>query len=154
MLDDDARAFGLTDSEKLWDRVSHERLLELIDDAETIVVASERDSNSYGEFRFVSLRKGNYFLTAWGHGWHDCRERTIVDTWNVWLRTSRPYDENDTLDKWNVKKVLRMERETYQLRDAKQRKQPRSESAELFAMLADMGDEDGALVELQDAGYM
>ena len=87
-----AEAFGLTENERLWDRVSHTRLLELLSDPKTTVHSLEESHNNYGEYLFVTLsRQGankRIFMTFYGLGFHEYRERWIADEW-YWYESVR-----------------------------------------------------------------
>lgn len=149
-LEDKKKAFGLSEREALFDRVTHKRLIELVKDDKVEVVDWKRDSNSYGDFRFITLRKGDEFLTFYGHGYHDYREGYLVKEWHFYFSGSRlnawAHGKNGLLNE------LKREHQEYLARD---KKAPApSERGELFSILADLGDEDGAIADLEDAGYL
>ena len=65
--------FGLTKDERLFDKVSHERLVGFMADEATAIHRMEESHNNYGEFLFVTLsRPGNQrriLVTFWGAGY-------------------------------------------------------------------------------------
>ena len=81
--------FGFTEHEQLWDRISDARFQALIDDAATTIHTIDIDSNSYGEFAFVTLSREaqgqRVIVRFWGLGYHEHRERWITSHWN-WYR--------------------------------------------------------------------
>ncbi len=81
-----AEEFGLTEQERLWDRVSHERLIGWLEDEETTVHRVEASYNNYGEFLFVYLsrpgQERRIWITFYGAGYHDYRERWITGEWH------------------------------------------------------------------------
>src|SRR5687767_13182657 len=83
--------FGFSENEKLFTRVRHERLLSFVENEQTNVHEVELTSNSYGAFLFISLsRQGDPFpgyVTFWGLGYHEQRERWLVKEW-FWFRSS------------------------------------------------------------------
>jgi len=68
-----AEAFALSEREQLFDRVSHERFLQILSDPKTQVHALEVSHNNYGEYLFVTLsRPGTtkrIFMTFYGLGY-------------------------------------------------------------------------------------
>lgn len=143
--------FGITKDEALWDRVTFERVKELVRHPQAKVVDCSRGANNWGEFRFVTLVIGEYALCVYGHGWHEYKEEYVsgwsVNCANYW----KEYKEHPGLNKGQVIRELEAEAPDYEPVTRTKRK---SESAYLFSMLAEMGDEDGAYTELQDLGYI
>src|SRR4051794_5908978 len=90
-------AFGFTYKENLYDMVGHKRLLELIQAEETIVHQAQVSSNNYGEFLFItaSRPKGDKREVAsfWGLGFHDRRDRYILDEWNWYISSLHPIED-------------------------------------------------------------
>jgi len=87
-----AEAFGLTDREDLFDRVGDKRFLEILADEATNIHQVEIDSNNYGEFLFVTLSKSGstrpMLATFYGLGFHEHRERWLLDWW-FWYETNQ-----------------------------------------------------------------
>ena len=50
---------GLTDSEVLWDKVSMKRMRQIIRNSKHKVLGCNRDTNSYGEFLFITVADEN-----------------------------------------------------------------------------------------------
>lgn len=143
--------FGLTEHEQLFDRVSHNRLLEFLDDETTTVHRVEESTNSYGEFLFVTVSKPGsahkLCVTFYGLGFHEHRERWLIDEWSWYHANALP----DTLKQYVPKddaKALVQER-LEQIRPYATQ-QTQSARGKLFEMLADLTDENGALAELED----
>jgi hypothetical protein len=146
-----AEEFGFTRQEQLFDRVSHERLLEFLDDETTTVHRVEESYNNYGEFMFIKLsrpgQERRIWMTFWGLGHHEQRERWLVDEWFFYRPNVFPGDEDETLDSTEVRQLLHDRHEMVQ---GYARQTTQSERGKLFEMLADMIDEDGAMAEMQD----
>ena len=145
--------FELTKREQLDYRVSDARFRALLDDEQTRIHSVHTDSNTYGEFLFVTVSRTVSDQTAsvsfFGLGYHDYRERWFTDEW-VWYE-NHPASTvlRQTLDKEEAKDLIQKRRDQIQpyAVDA-----PRSARAKFFEMLADLTDEDGAYNELDDLG--
>lgn len=146
-----AQAFGLTEREELFDRVRHERLLGFLTDAATTVHHLEESYNNYGEFLFVTLSRPGpeqrILITFWGAGYHEYRERWLADEWFFYYANAFPETEAQDLDKEEVQEAIAQRREYVQA-NASQDTQTRH--GQLFEMLADLTDEDGAYSEIED----
>ena len=143
--------FGLTENEFLSWRVSRDRLEEIIQDEGTFIHTIEPSSNNFGEFLFVTTSregdKGRIFITFFGLGYHEYRERWLTDEW-FWYQTepkpgmmrqqlSRDEAEKQLLDRFSdIRPHIKSDSQT--------------ERGRLFELLADLTDEDGALAEMQD----
>lgn len=144
-------AYGLTDEERLFDRISDRRFKTLLEDTETRVHKISVSSNTFGEFLFIStshtVDDTCYQITFWGCGYHEYRERWITDEWYWYISYSRPDDDEPILTKEAVTEALqdRMEEIAANISH-----EPPSKRAQLFEMLADLTDEDGAMAELDD----
>ena len=81
----DHEPYGFSEHEKLFDLVSHNRLLEILNDPQTSVLKTEMNSNSFGEFLFVATKRGAgehvAHITFYGLGYHEYRERWIDKEW-------------------------------------------------------------------------
>lgn len=145
--------FELNKNERLFDRLSDKRFEQLIFDEQTTIHQIKVDS--YGEFLFLtashSNEKSREVLTFWGYGLHEHRERWLLDEW--FFHSSTPNKE--TIQK-NIShdkaRALLQERRSEISGDAASSEQ--SQMGALFEVLADLTDEDGALSELQDLGWM
>jgi len=146
-----AEAFGLTEQERLWDRVSHERLLQLLGDRKTQVHALEESHNNYGEYLFVTLSRpgttGRIFMTFYGLGYHEYRERWIYQEW-YWYESVRGADLER---KRVVRDAARQQIDArYRECEASARHDTQTNQGRVFELLADFTDEDGAWAEMQD----
>jgi hypothetical protein len=143
--------FGFTEYERLFDRLSHKRLLSLIADEQTHVHSIELSENTYGEFLFIltsrptAVGEVRACVTFWGIGYHDSRERWLVDEW-FWYDND-PKDAAEMVAKGEVQ--LTIEKRLADI--APHIDQDKlSSRGKVFEMLADLTDEDGAYAELQD----
>jgi len=77
--------FGLTEKEVLHWRVNNEHFEQIIQDIDTIIHDVKESSNNYGAFLFVSTSRkgdqGRIWMTFYGLGYHEHRERWITDEW-------------------------------------------------------------------------
>ena len=148
-----AAEFGFSDKEQLYDRISHERLLEFLADEATQVHRIEESTNNYGEFLFVTLSRPGANRRIWvgfyGLGYHEYRERWLVDEW-FWYQNN-PLPEKLQQDISREEAIEKVQERSAELRRyAKQ--PPQTKQGRLFEMLADLTDEDGAYSEMQDLG--
>lgn len=146
-----AEEFGLTYQERLWDRISHIRLLELVDDPETTVHRIEESHNNYGEYLFVTVSRpgkaARIFMSFYGLGFHEFRERWIADEW-YWYETVRASElEHQSVTREAAKQQIEAryhEVKGYDTQDTQ------TQRGQLFEMIAELTDEDGAWSEMQD----
>lgn len=146
-----AEGFGFTEPETLYDRLSDARVQAILADPRTTVHSLSEGSNSYGDFLFITVSRpegeGRVLVTFYGLGYHEHRERWYTDTW-AWYRANPfPATLKQALDKAEVQEALDQRRLWLAplVDDA-----PRSKRAQLYEMLADLTDEDGALAEIDD----
>ena len=143
--------FGFTEREQLWDRISHERFLNILENEQTTIHRVEVAANTFGEFLFVTTSRGETekrtYVTFWGLGFHDYRERWIADEWFWNQDDSYPASLLQSLTLDEVKALIQ-ERKAEIAPYAQDDTQ--SKRGELFEMLADLTDEDGAWAELDD----
>jgi len=143
--------FGFTEQERLYDRIPHKRFMAILNNERTAVHHIEVSSNNYGEFLFVTLSQPigseRTFLTFWGLGYHESRERWLTDEWR-WYETvqfrqqiPQTLDSNDA-QAWIQERIDEIAPYI--------KPQQQSRRAKLFEMLADLTDEDGATTELED----
>ena len=99
------REFGFTANEVLFDRMSHQRFMNLFDDETTTIHRLTEEANSYGEFLFVTLSRpgstGRIHVTFWGAGYHEYRERWLAEEW-FWYFSNFPPAEDEP--HWTVKR--------------------------------------------------
>ena len=143
--------FGFTRQEQLFDRVSHERLLAFLDDETTTVHRVEESYNNYGEFMFVKIsrpgQERRIWMTFWGQGYHEQRERWLADEWFYFRPNVFSGDEEQVLDTAEVKQHLH---DRHDMVQGYARRTTQPERGKLFEALADLIDEDGACSEMQD----
>ena len=143
--------FGFTEQEALFDRVSHRRFLVFLEDEATILHRVIEAANNYGEFLFVTMSRpgtdGRIYATFWGLGFHEYRERWLSQEWFWYFTNALPEDEKDEISKEEAQALLQ-ERLAYVQAHATDDTQSRR--GQLFEMLADFTDEDGAWAEMQD----
>lgn len=147
--------FGLTDRERLFDRVSHDRLLGFLNDETTTVHRLEASHNNYGEFLFVWTSKPGQerriWMTFYGLGYHEQRERWVTEEW-FWYR-GNPLPENLQQD-ISREEAVKLVQERLKSISPYAGQQEQSQRGKLFEMLADLTDEDGAYSEMQDLDYL
>ena len=146
-----AEEFGFTERERLFDKVSHERFLEILDDPKTKVHRIEESTNSFGEYLFVTVSRPGankrIFMTFYGLGYHEYRERWITDEWN-WYQSVRGGElEHENIPRQAAKQQVE---ERYREVKAYAQQDTQTRQGQLFEMIADLTDEDGALAEMQD----
>lgn len=146
------RAFDFSEKERLYDRIRDERFLALLRDEQTTVHQVTLDTNSFGEYLFVTLGRPSadtqqVMVTFFGLGYHEQRERWITDNWG-WYTTTPIKGKNDAaIPKAEAERLIQERRD--QIAPYLSDVQP-SKRAQLFALLADLTDEDGAYSELED----
>lgn len=114
----------------------------------------KEDSNSFGEYLFVTVSCRNEqpkkLYTFWGLGYHEYRERWIVDTWQ-WYESQQNVVKKPVMHKEEAYAQIK-DREEFVRANASPTQQSRQ--AQLYELMADLTDEDGALSELNDLGWM
>ena len=143
--------FGFSKKEKLYWRVNHDRLQEILFDDKTIIHKIYESSNMYGEFLFVTASRPNVqdraAMTFFGLGYHEHRERWFIEEW-FWYQTNYyPEKKNEQIDKEESKKKTQNRLESilpYSNKDTQ------SERGKLFEIFADLTDDDGAIAEMED----
>ena len=143
--------YELTETERLYDRLSHSRFQAIIGDDRTVVHNIEESSNSYGEFLFVTVSRlaaqRRACMTFFGLGFHEFRERWLTDEWFWYQAHSYPSVIETSIPK---EKALELVKERLESINSFAREQTQTGRGRLFEMLADLTDEDGAWAELQD----
>jgi len=146
-----AETFGLTEQERLWDRVSHERLLQLLGDSKTQVHTLEESHNNYGEYLFVTLSRpgptGRIFMTFYGLGYHEYRERWVYQEW-YWYESVRGAGlEQQRVSQQDARWLIDAR---YRECEASAHHDTQTHRGRVFELLADFTDEDGAWAEMED----
>jgi hypothetical protein len=140
-----------TEHELLWDKVTPERLEELINNKDYEVIDLSNSTNSFGEFQFITLRKKstNDFITFFGNGFHWARNRYITKYFDFYISHNMDYDgkEYEPLHKQDVLAELNNVRKSME-KQAKKFKRTSDAKTDKFEMIADeIGDEDFAYSE-------
>ena len=148
-----AEIYGLTENEQLFDRISHERFKKIASDLETTVHQIQISANNYGEFLFVATSRtvddSRYLLTFYGLGFHEYRERWISEEWFWYQGTPYPELDKKRLTKDEVTELIsEREQEIASLQGST----VQTKRGQLFDMLADLIDEDGAYNEIEELG--
>lgn len=142
--------FSFTENERLFDQISHTRFEAMMRHEQMVIHEVTLSSNSFGEFLFVTATgpdAGTHrTVTFWGLGFHEPRERWLSEQWS-WFTSQRTF--NEKIDKDTALTEIANRREDVLKWD--RHEQP-SKRAQLYALLADLTDEDGALIELDDLG--
>jgi len=151
-----ADVFGLTDKEQLHDFISDTRFQAILQSEGTTIHQLAVDTNNYGEFLFVTVsREANgkpRFITFWGLGLHEKRERWLTQEWR--FHESYIHQFPTPMAKESALQQIQQRHDeiAQEVSDTKP-----SERALLFSLLADLTDEDGASIELEDldqGGYL
>lgn len=144
-------AFGFTERERLYDRISEQRFQAILADESTQIHELQVSTNTFGEFLFVTVSRPHeqqwQSITFYGLGYHEYRERWIADTWS-WYETARDLTK------------IALNRDTALRQIAERRADiapyltntQQSQRGKLYELLADLTDEDGAYSELTDMG--
>jgi hypothetical protein len=152
--------FAFSESETLNSQITHARFLRLLHDPDTQVLTMKESTNSYGEFLFVTVAgviptvtrptlvgDGRFVLTFWGLGFHDARECYLIDLWR-WHEAQLVDESLPALNKVACLQEIEARRAQCEA-EAATLPAPSSRAA-AFAFFAELGDEDGALTELED----
>lgn len=138
----------LTDKEKLWWKVDHQRVMELA--RSDNVTEFHRDSNLYGEFWFITLQRGQTSVQMYGLGWHNSREQYLVDFWEI-ASIDPIHAEQPPLNKEEVLSQLETLRQKYL--EYQTRAAAPSPEAQLWNTLVDnLGDPDSVASFLAEQG--
>lgn len=146
-----AEIYGFTEPEQLFWRINSERFSEILKDERTLIHKVAESSNQYGDFLFVTTSrmggKERVYMTFYGLGYHEYRERWITNEW-FWYQTN-PYPEllKTRIDKKEAEELLQQRREAILPEVGRSRQTARGR---VFELLADLTDEDGALAEMED----
>jgi hypothetical protein len=147
--------FGFTERERLYDRISHQRFIGIIADEQTAVHKVEVSSNTYGEFLFVSTSRvgegQRVYITFYGAGYHDYRERWITDEW-FWYEAYQHSNESEPhISNEEAMESIQQRQDEIATYKTGERQ---SKRGQLFEFLAEILDEDGALSEMEDLGNL
>lgn len=146
-----AEEFGFVEREWLFNKVSHARFLAFLDDPKTRVHRIEESTNSYGEYLFVTVsRPGTpkrILVTFYGLGYHEYREKWIAEDWYWYESVQSSLITQPTIPRDKAKHLIE---ERYCEVKAYAQQDTQTRHGQLFEMLADLTDEDGAWAEVQD----
>lgn len=145
-------AFAFSERERLYDKISDARFLAILRDENTTAYTVNMDTNSFGEYLFVTLGRPTadspaVLVTFFGLGYHEQRERWITQEWSWYTPTPMKGKNDQPMPKDEAERIIQERRDeiTPYITDT----QP-SKRAQLFALLADLTDEDGAYSEMED----
>lgn len=149
--------FGLTENEMLFDRVTSKRLKEIINNKKYRLTYNKRDTNNYGEFRFITLIDGKDAITFWGNGFHEMRDCIYIKTWffyinpiQAWSKGTDLYKPMDDSHKKHAIQIIDFEAEDLE-EDAREHYQ--SKQGKLFTCVANLTDDDAAMSMLEDGEF-
>jgi len=143
--------FNFTESETLFNRITHKRFLEMLNDPGAQIHTAEESENSYGEFLFVTVSRENngkkLIMTFYGLGFHEYRDRWFMDEWHWYQTYSNSKSCEGEISKDDAVKQIEGRKDEI-LPYAE--KATQSEAGHLFEMIADLTDDDGAIAEFDD----
>lgn len=149
---DRARGFDFSDRERLFARISHQRLLEILQQRNTILYSAHVSQNDYGEFLFVTAQRPTetepQVVTFFGLGLHEYRDRYLVDEW--WWYESRPNPRREEREPASRKHILQMIDARHKEIEALAQAHPQSRAGEVFDLIADESDDDSVLADYRD----
>jgi hypothetical protein len=145
--------YDFTEHEKLYNRISDGRFMEILHDDQTIVHDISASSNNYGEFLFITVSRPTTdkrdCLTFYGLGYHERRERWITETWS-WYDAHQTEERMEMqVEREQTEALIQARREEI-VEDMQHFPEAQSRSGALYEFLADLTDEDGAASELDD----
>jgi hypothetical protein len=105
----------------------------------------------YGEFLFITLTRGDQHYTFFGCGFHEQRETWIAETWRYYAAHPTQKMLESRLTATEAEGRLNQRQREIEAERSSDNETP-SQRAILFALLADLTDEDGAMSELDDLG--
>jgi hypothetical protein len=149
--EDPYKAFGFTEDEHLFWRVKNKRFNEIIDDEQTIIHNIRESSNTFGGFLFITTSRpgeeGRIAMTFYGLGYHEYREKWIKDNWFWYRAGTNPEMMQRKIEKEEAKEMIKHRLESIQPFFGEY---PQTTRGQVFEILADLTDEDGAVAELED----
>lgn len=105
-----------TEKERLYDRISDQRLLAILQAEQTTVHQITIDTNSFGEYLFVTLGRPNeeaqqVLVTFFGLGYHEQRERWIIQDWGWYTTTPMKGRNDDEIPKTEAERLIQERRD-------------------------------------------
>ncbi len=145
--------FGLTERERLFTRVSHDRFFTFLTALDTSIHDAQLSTNNYGEFLFVTMSRlgteEREHYTFFGLGYHEPRDRWITDEW-FWYQ-ARPHSrQQEELEREAVLRLVK-ERQADISTDVALHK--RSQRGVIFEELADLSDDDSVIADFEDGAF-
>jgi len=148
-------AFDITETEVLHWRVTDERLKEILANPNTTTHTVKLSTNTFGEFLFLTASRGSgpqrVYMTFYGLGYHDYRERWISKEW-FWYQSQE--SQVETQFKLTFEEVTEKLEQRLAVISPFLDQDTQTEIGWMFEQLADLTDEDGALVEMEDLGLL
>ena len=147
--------FGITEKEVIRWRVTDRRLKEILANPNTKTHAIKLSTNTFGEFLFLTASRGTgqqrVCMTFYGLGYHQYRERWISKEWFWYQSQESAVDTHTELSRDEVTEKLeqRLAEITPHFSEDTQ-----TELGKMFEQLADLTDDDAALAEMQDFGWL
>jgi hypothetical protein len=143
----------LSDAERLDERISHGRLLGVLGRQDVVVHTVKDDHNAFGEFLFVTVSRkaaNPKAITFYGLGYHEYRERWLVEDWRFFERGLLNPTGLEVMSKAEALKII-----AEHAAEVRSQAKPegRSGQALLYELLAEMGDEDSALADMEDMDW-
>lgn len=147
--------FGFTEEELTRWRISDQRLEEILTTPDTKIHDIHLDSNNFGNFLFLTTTKGpaqeRVRMTFWGLGYHELRERWILHEW-FWYQSL--VGSGDLADNFTAAEALAQLEERRELLQQYAEGSQQTELGEMFEIIADLTDDDAAMAEMQDLGFL
>jgi hypothetical protein len=145
--------FDFTEREQLYYRISNKRFEAFFTDVATTIHRIEVSYNNYGEFLFVTASRetgqGRQPVTFYGAGFHEMRERWISQEWFWYKGNTYSAATKLIVPKEEAKEIL--ERRWAEIAPYVTAVE-QTRRGQLFEMLADLTDEDGAVSEMEEWG--
>lgn len=162
MYDPDNAYSFLTKNEKLFERIGEEKLFKLIGDGIVVPRMCEVDDNSFGEWLFINClvaakpERSIMFVSKFGFHYH--KEEYEMDRAYGFYTGGKIYgDSGRDITLEEVAKEAD-EYRTEMERNAKlynnDEDPERKKRNDMYDLMAELGDEDGALGEMRDLGWM
>lgn len=149
---DRARGFDFSDHERLFTRVTHQRVIGFLQERNTSLYSAHVSQNDYGEFLFVTAQRPTenepQVVTFFGLGLHEYRDRYLVDEW--WWYESRPDPRRGEQERASRKHILQMMDARYKEIEALAQAHQQSRAGEVFDLIADESDDDSVLADYRD----
>lgn len=148
-----SEGFGLTERERLFTRVSHDRFMTFVTASDTSIHDAQLSTNSYGEFLFVTMSRpgteDREHYTFFGLGYHEPRDRWITEEW-FWYQARHYSQRYEELEREQVLQMIE-ERQSEIKKDVGLHK--RSRRGVIFEELADISDDDSMLADFEDGAF-